>query len=237
MKIPVDILDMKTLFRSEEIKPTVILLVSAFLLTVHRYFGSMEFATRIFPWHSSLNAAIYMFTSAFILLGLIPFALTVFIFHEQPKDYGLKLGNWKLGLALTAILFSIIAGALLFPASQTIEMKSFYPFDKGAGASVTAFLQLEIPRGLLFYTAWEFFFRGFMLFGLRRYVGDWLAICIQTIPSCLWHIGMPTGEIFSSIAGGILFGILAIRTKSILWPLLLHYLIGVGLDFFIVMTS
>jgi membrane protease YdiL (CAAX protease family) len=96
---------------------------------------------------------------------------------------------------------------------------------------------LEAPRGALFYTAWEFFYRGFMLFGLRRYVGDWLAICIQTIPQCLWHIGMPTGEILSSIAGGILFGIMALRTRSILWPMLLHFSIGVFLDLFIVLRT
>ncbi len=237
MKILVDILNMKTLFRFEEIKPTVILIVSAFLLTVHRYFGSMEFATRFFHWSSSFNAAVYMFASAFVLLGLIPVAAIIFIFNEPLKHYGLELGDWKSGVTATVILFPIIAIAMLYPASQTVEIRAFYPFDKSAGNSIIEFLQLEISRGLLFYTAWEFFFRGFMLFGLRRYVGDWLAVCIQTIPSCLWHIGMPTGEIFSSIAGGIVFGILAIRTNSLIWPFLLHYLIGVGLDFFIVMTS
>jgi membrane protease YdiL (CAAX protease family) len=236
MKNPADLLYVEALFRAEERKPTLILLMSATLLTLHRYFGSIEFAKRIFPATSDLAAALFMFASAFVLMGLIPLAM-VFSFRESPKSYGLALGDWKMGLAATVVLFILIAGFLLYPSSQTEEMRAFYPFDKAAGSSTLAFLKLEIPRGLLFYTAWEFFFRGFMLFGLRSYVGDWLAICIQTVPSCLWHIGMPTGEIFSSIAGGILFGILAIRTNSILWPLLLHYLIGAGLDFFIVTTS
>jgi membrane protease YdiL (CAAX protease family) len=229
-------LDIRALLHSEEEKPTVILMASALLLTVHRCFGSMDFAARYFPSASSFETAVFMFASAFVLLGVIPLAAIILIFRESPREYGLRLGAWKAGLVATAILTIVIFGAMLLPASQTQEMRIFYPFDKSAGDSAFAFLKLELARGILFYTAWEFFFRGFMLFGLRKHVGDWLAICIQTIPSCLWHIGTPTGEIFSSIAGGILFGLLAIRTNSILWPFLLHYLIGVGLDLFIVIT-
>jgi len=220
-----------------ELKPTLILLGAALLLTLHRYLGSIEFATRAFPSASRFEATAFMFAAAQLLMGLVPLAIIIFIFREPLQDYGLKIGDWKFGLAATAILFPIIACLMLYPASQTGEIKAFYPFDQSAGESVALFLRLELWRGVLFYTAWEFFFRGFMLFGLRRSVGDWLAICIQTIPSCLWHIGMPTGEIISSIPGGILFGLLALRTGSILWPLLLHYLIGIGLDFFIVITS
>lgn len=113
-------------------------------------------------------------------------------------------------------------------------MIDYYPLDKGAGESVFSFIQFEFLRIIFFYTAWEFFFRGFMLFELKRYTGDWLAICIQTIPSCLWHIGMPAGEIFASILGGILFGVIAIKTNSILYPFILHVLIGVTLDLLII---
>jgi membrane protease YdiL (CAAX protease family) len=220
-----------------ELKPTLILLGAALLLTLHRYLGSIEFAARTFPAASRFEATVFMFAAALLLMGLVPIAIVIFIFREPLQDYGLKIGDWKFGLAATAILFPVIAGLMLYPSSQTAEMKAFYPFDQSAGESAALFLRLELARAVLFYTAWEFFFRGFMLFGLRRSVGDWLAVCIQTIPSCLWHIGMPTGEIISSIPGGILFGLLALRTGSILWPWLLHFLIGTGLDFFIVITS
>jgi len=184
----------------------------------------------------TVQASFYMFLTTFVVLGIFPLLIARFIFRNRLTDYGLKLGNWKAGLPITSLLFLIIGVLLLLPSSQTAEMQNFYPLHKGVSHSVASFLQFELLRVLFFYTAWEFFFRGFMLFGLRRYTGDWLAICIQTIPSCLWHIGMPTGEIFASIAGGILFGILAIRTGSILWPLFLHCLIGIGLDLLIVIT-
>jgi uncharacterized protein len=220
--------------QSSEVIPMFILLSAALLPTLHRYFGSIEFARTYLPELSASSASVFMFISAFIVFGMIPLALVVFLWKESPVNYGLRLGDWRLGLKANAVLFPVIAIMLLYPSSMTTEMTGFYPLDRTAGESVYMFLRHEIARVLFFYSAWEFFFRGFILFGLRKYVGDWLAICIQTIPSCLWHIGMPTGEIFASIAGGLLFGILAIRTGSILWPLLLHVLIGITLDLFIV---
>jgi membrane protease YdiL (CAAX protease family) len=76
-----------------------------------------------------------------------------------------------------------------------------------------------------------------MLFGLRDAVGAANAILIQTIPSTLLHIGKPDGEIFAAILAGIAFGIIALRTKSILYVFVIHWLIGVTLDFLIVSTS
>lgn len=235
MKSFIGILNPRPLYNSEQTMPTVILMFSALLPTIHRYFGSIDFMRQTLPSVTDFGAAIYMFGAAFVLMGILPFAVVHFAFQENVKTYGLQLGDWRTGLPVVVILIVLIAGVMLYPSSQTEEMREFYPFDKSAGDSAFAFVRFEALRGLLFYSAWEFFFRGFMLFGLRKYLGDWMAICIQTIPSCLWHIGMPTGEIFASILGGILFGIFAIRTRSILWAFMLHWLIGIGLDLFIVM--
>lgn len=235
MNRTIALLDLRSLVRAEDLKPTTIIISASILLTLHRYFGSIEFGSKLLAQSTGLGPSVFMFATAFILLGLVPFALIRFVFHERLAAYGLQLGFARTGATLTALLLPVIAIALLYPASHTAEMQSFYPFAPEARHSARAFLALELSRGVLFYTAWEFFFRGFMLFGLCPYVGDWMAVLIQVIPQCLWHIGMPTGEILSSIAGGVLFGVIALRTRSILWPLLLHYGIGVLLDLFIVM--
>lgn len=237
MKQLLNILDPRALWTSEQVKPTVILILAALVPTLHRAFGSIEFARLTFLWVGEFQSILYMFGAALLLMGVLPLVVIRAVFREPLKSYGLQIGDWRKGLPVAALLFVLIAVFLLYPSSQTEEMRSFYPFDKSAGDSIYSFLRLEISRGLLFYTAWEFFFRGFLLFGLRKVYGDWTAILIQTIPSCLWHIGMPSGEILGSIAAGILFGILAIRTRSILWVFLLHLFIGVGTDLFIVITG
>jgi len=232
----INIINPGTFFSREQTKPTIILLLAAILPTLHLYFGSIAFANKTFPGLGSFGASIYMFLAFFLLMGIIPLLIILFVFKEPLKIYGMTLGDWRKGLPLALGLTIIIAIFLLLPSSQTPDFRNAYPFDKTAGESIFSFIRFELLRGLIFYTAWEFFFRGFMLFGLRKYVGDWLAICIQTIPSCLWHIGLPIGEILSSILAGVLFGMIAIRTKSIFWVFLLHYFIGLFLDFFIVIT-
>jgi membrane protease YdiL (CAAX protease family) len=221
---------------SEELQPSIILLSAALLPTLHRYLGSIDFARYQFGQSSDRMAILFMFIAAFVLFGIIPCLIIRYIFNDSLSNYGLRIGNWKQGIRLSVPLIMIISAILLLPASQTSEMRNFYPLNRSVQSLSVEFIELQIFRGLFFYSAWEFFYRGFMLFGLRRFVGDWKAICIQTIPQCLWHIGMPTGEIFSSILGGILFAVLALRTNSILWPFLLHFMIGTTLDLFIVLV-
>ena len=213
------------------------LTLAALIPALHRSVGSIEFSLHVFPSLGSFGSISYMFITAFFLMGILPLAVIRCMFHESPKNFGLAVGDWRLGLPAVALLIMLISALLLFPASQTAEMRSFYPFDKDAADSIVSFLRLEFFRAAFFYTAWEFFFRGFLLFGLRKALGDWEAILIQTISSSLWHIGMPTGEILGSIAGGIMFGVLALRTRSILWVFLLHSLIGVIMDVFIIITG
>ncbi len=224
-------------FNSREMKPGLIILLPALLVALSKHLGSMEFALHSFPFLTRFGQVMYMFMGIFLLFGIIPLLIVRVLFRESPREYGLRVGDWKAGLLMTGILFPVIAICLLLPASHTAEIRAVYPFDSEALHSAGAYARLQLLRNIFFYTAWEFLFRGFLLFGLRRYVGDWLAISIQTVPSCLWHIGMATGEVLSSIAGGILFGIMALRTNSILWPLLLHILMGMSLDLFIAFTS
>ena len=237
MKPLIHALDLRTLVRRDEWQPTAILVLAALLTACHRYFGSMDAARRLMPACDAMTAAAFMFAAAFILFGAVPLCVVILGFREKPSDYGLQWGDWRLGAGLVLALLPLITAAFLYPASGNAEIRAVFPFAPGAGDSAGSFLLLQIPRGALYYSAWEFFFRGFMLFGMRRYIGDWLAICVQTIPQCLWHIGMPTGELLSSIGGGILFGVIALRTRSIVWPMMLHFAMGIVLDLLIIVRS
>ncbi len=218
-----------------QIKPTVILLSATILLAAHRHFGTRTLWDSHAPFSGGIEDPLTMFLSAFVLLGLIPLAIVLWGLHERFRDYGLQLGDWKLGLRLIAIAFPPICVLMLVTAVRDPEFRLFYPMAPHIAGSVSGFAALEIPHTFLFYTAWEFFFRGFLLFGLRPILGDWMAICVQVIPSCLWHIGLASGELFAAIPAGLLFGVIALRTRSIVWPIVLHALIGVGLDLMIVL--
>ncbi|MFM8568767.1 MAG: CPBP family intramembrane glutamic endopeptidase [Candidatus Kapaibacterium sp.] len=209
-------------------RSSVLLLLAAVLPALHHTFGSIAFAETAMglPRH---DAVLYMFAAAALLFGVVP-ALVLRMFGARMSDFGVGPGDWRTGLTAVTVLFPLVLVFTLLPGAYTPELQNFYPFDRDALQSWGSLAQLELSRAVVYYYAWEFFFRGVLLFGLRKELGDWTAICIQVIPSCLWHLGMPASEIFSSILAGFGFAILALRTGSFLWPYVIHVLIGVGMD-------
>jgi len=69
--------------------------------------------------------------------------------------------------------------------------------------------------------------------GVSRRTGIATAICVQTLVSTLAHFGKPGAEVFGAIIGGLLWGALAWRTRSLLAGWFQHWLLGASLDFFI----
>ena len=49
-----------------------------------------------------------------------------------------------------------------------------------------------------YFVAWELFFRGFLLFGLYRRIGQF-AIYVTAMPFMLLHLGKPEAEVFISL--------------------------------------
>jgi membrane protease YdiL (CAAX protease family) len=225
------------LFKKENRKPTIILLSAPVILTTFRYYGTKEFyLNHLVPAFSlfgngELTSALYTFSSSLILLGLLPALMIKFIFHEPLSLYGVHLGDWQFGAKAFLVLGPIMM-ALSYPSSRMESFVAEYPLYKEAGVSLPFFIVYSLFY-LVYYLGWEFFFRGYMQFGLKERLGDAKAILVQTLASCLLHIGKPDAEIYSSILGGIVFGMIVFRAQSLLPVLLLHWLLGVSLDAFI----
>ena len=84
---------------------------------------------------------------------------------------------------------------------------------------------------LIKWTAWEFFFRGFLLFGFKRDLGS-VAVLLSTVPFALMHVGKPEAEMASAVVGGLVLCWIALRSKSI-WPgVVIHSLVATTMDFF-----
>lgn len=213
-----------------------ILLTVPVLLTVWVYFCKQDFFDETFGiiislWNQDLFNTVYEYLGAFILMFVVPFVLVKFIFKERLRDYGFKMGDTKFGLRF--FLFSIpIVLLLMYIGSGSADVQMEYPLAKSAMSDIRLFILIEVFY-LVYYIGWEFFFRGFMLFGLEKKIGALAAILIQTIPSTIVHIGKPPGEIFGAVVAGLLFGYLAIRTRSIFYPLLIHALLGISTDVFV----
>jgi hypothetical protein len=90
---------------------------------------------------------------------------------------------------------------------------------------------LTLLKAALYMFAWEFLFRGYMLFGLEKSMGI-NAIFVQTIPFVLLHLGKPFLETLFCIPGGFIFGYVAYRTRSFLPCFIIHFGIYAMMHFF-----
>ena len=152
----------------------------------------------------------------FFLEFLVPVALIVVLWREDPRRYGLTLGDWRRGLPITIGGIAIMAVVIWIVAQQP-DFRLYY--TNSIAGRPTWRLVIDSAVDLF---AWEFFCRGWLLWGFgRKYGAD--AIWLQVIPFALMHLWKPQLEQLSTVLGGAFFGILAWRTRSIVYGWLLHW--------------
>ncbi len=159
-----------------------------------------------------------------LLYFAVPFLIVILVFRESPAKYGFTFGDWKAGLVITGI-----AVLVMLPVLWWVNLKSGGMQDYYAGSVNGKFLGYVLAD--LF--GWEFMFRGFLLFGYARKFGT-EALWLQAVPFAVAHIGKPEVETLSTIFGGFAFGWVAWRTKSFLYPWLIHFFVW---SFTVIATS
>jgi len=165
---------------------------------------------------------------AALLLLAVPLAVLL-LQRQLPPTLRLGWGDWRFGLTVTAVVGALAAVGMGIGA-RFPDVQAAYPWP-GAWAGTTA-LHLLAWTGLyaVYYLAFEFFYRGFLLRTLENAWGLPAAIWVQTVASTLVHLGKPLPETLAAIPFGLLFAVLAVRGRSLLWPILLHLVIGLSTD-------
>ena len=201
------------------------------LVVVWLYFGSPAFFARTWmpagPW-ADWYRFLYYHVNALVLLGIVPLAVLRWYFGVPLAALGIQLGDWRWGLRALAIGMLLVT-PVVWSSSFDPAFQREYPLTKLAAQSLGTWVLWELTY-LIYYVGWEAYFRGALLFGLRDAFGTGGALAFETAISTLVHIGKPFGEILGAIPGGFLFGALALRSRSILWPLALHWYMGALMD-------
>lgn len=151
------------------------------------------------------------------------------VLRMSPAGFGLERrrapGHWRLYLAMLAIMLPLVTAV-----SFTDHFQAVYPFYRPAlidGATwrlgvwwtvyATQFLSLE------------FFFRGFLIHGLRPHLG-FASIGVMMVPYTMIHFGKPPLEATAAILAGLALGALSLRTRSIWLGALLHISVAGAMD-------
>ncbi len=149
----------------------------------------------------------------------LPLLTLLLLLRRNPLDFGLRLGRWRLWLLYAAVTCVVVL-PILIAASRVDSLREYYAVEG-----------FDLPsysiRIIVYLTAWEFVFRGYLLFGLRSRFRE-AAILVQMVPFVLLHVGKPELETLSTIPMGLYLGWVAYRGNS-LWPaVIIHVFIGIS---------
>lgn len=222
------------IIRSMDRKIIIIFLSVAVLQTISWYYTSRKFfRLNIFPIYQNdpnvyLYEYLYWFIGDFFTLFILSVVIIKFVLKEDLKDYGLQIGELKVGLILSAIFLTTMI-ILIWFFSATPSFSEKYPHLLSTRSSWNTFFIYELGM-LIYMVSWEFIWRGFMLFGLKEKFG-YYSVMIQMIPFVILHNGKPVAETFGAIAGGITLGVLAFRTNSIIYGVITHTGVMFAIDF------
>jgi CAAX protease family protein len=229
-----EILKLKSEVRSVDRKVIIIFVSVAVLQTTSWYYTSRAFFEVHFLNDLQFNPHVYLieylywFIGDFFTFFILSVLIIKFLLKENLKDYGLKAGDSHAGLIIS-LCFLVFMVIIIWFVSSSKPFSATYPLLASAKYSWNVFFIFE--TGILIYLfAWEFIWRGFMLFGLEKNFG-YSAVLIQMIPFVILHNGKPAAETFAAILGGIALGILALRTRSIFYGFITHIGVMFSIDF------
>ena len=158
-----------------------------------------------------------------IVLFLVPLCFLLLV-RERPKDYGLSFGRVRLALPVLAV-FLFGFGMVAFLSGKLESIATFY----GTGARSVHDGPILLLGYLVSLWGWEFMTRGFLLLGLKRYVGVY-AVYIQLLPFVILHLGKPPFELYGSILFGLLFGYYAYLVDSFVYCAVVHAWFALVID-------
>jgi len=234
-----------------DFKVMLVLLTTAVTLTVQEYvfssarfpgaldalerIGAVGLAAAVRAWIASpqnaqLAGLIFWACGCLVTYVVIPSLVVKLLLRERLRDYGLRVrGIWRSGWVYL-LMFAAMIGPLLY-FSRTAAFQEKYPFyDPAPGEPLwPRFCAWECFYVMQFF-ALEFFFRGFMVHGLRHRLGFY-SIFVMTVPYCMIHYGKPMPEAFAAIGAGVILGFMSLKTRSIWFGALIHVAVALSMDF------
>ena len=216
-------------------KIIVITVLVALALTMNKYLPDILQSSALWkkitpfsenPQLSDLACWIFILCTFYFVVPVVTIKI---FFKEDLADYGLRwqgaFKNYWLYIVMLCVMVPLVA---FFSTTQSFQAK--YPFyDLAEGEKLWPYFWIWEALYFLQFFALEFFFRGFMVHGLKRRFGFY-SVFVMTIPYCMIHFGKPLPETIAAIAAGIVLGTLSLKSRSILLGVAIHYSVGLMMD-------
>ena len=167
--------------------------------------------------------------SALVILMLVPLLVSYWGERWGPRFLGLSLRGSAKEFVVVTVLWLLFV-PVIYIAAGTPSFAKTYPRLRAIETDAALFVAYQAYY-LVKWTAWEFFFRGFLLFGLWPDMRG-RAVLVSTIAFTAMHAGKPPAELLGSFFAGLILCFIAYRGRSI-WPgVFLHSMVATTMDFF-----
>ena len=179
------------------------------------------------PVSGSNHRLIYWALNCQLWYLLLPFLWATLAARHSITELGLGLGRIRDHVQVYLVLAALLTPLLFLVSAQPAFLRVYPYFDPLPGAPLWPdFWRLELLYFAQF-AAVEFFFRGFLVQGLRSTFG-YASIYVSLLPYCMIHFGKPLPEVLAALVAGLVLGHLSLASRSI-WP-------GVALHIFAAAT-
>jgi membrane protease YdiL (CAAX protease family) len=167
---------------------------------------------------------------AFVIFGIVPALIIISIFKSSLKQYGLIFQT-----GFSSFLLVIIFGGLVILINR-VHAKSnanleIYPQIR-ANKWNFSLLVLSTFSWMMYLFAYEFMFRGFLLFSCINQSGIIAAILINVILYALAHLSKGKSEFFGAIPMGIILCAISIYYKSFLPAFWIHCFLAISNEWY-----
>jgi uncharacterized protein len=227
LNIRLELISLKNEIKKLDFKVTYIFISVAVITFISIVFASPNFYYDHIG-RDRLMSRIYWFLADGGIMFILPVISIKYFLKGKLSDYGFRLGDKNFGI-ITLVLFLVVMIPIVWIVSASDKFAEAYP---QGGSELKENLNLFVIYELcvmVYMLGWEFFWRGYMLFGLKEKFG-YYSVFIQMIPFFILHKGKPEIELFASILAGIILGIQALRSNSFIYSWILHWLVMLSID-------
>jgi membrane protease YdiL (CAAX protease family) len=168
--------------------------------------------------------------SAIFLFGLVPAILIMFVFMKHPSSYGFVMKNSLITL-IVVIATALIAVSISWLTSRSQENLNTYPQIREKEWTISLIL-LSAISWIAYLFAYEFMYRGFLLFSCYYAFGTWPAIIINTSLYSLTHLVKNKREGIGAFFIGIILCVLVLHIGSLWVAFYIHVVMALSNEWF-----
>lgn len=163
------------------------------------------------------------------MMVAVPMALLAGIARTGPRATGVRVRGTGRDARLYLVLFLVFA-PVVWLVSRRPDFAMTYPFypPRASGKVGADWVAFEAVYFLQFFAV-EYFFRGFMVLGLKPSLGR-ASVLVMLAPYCMIHFHKPALEALGAVGAGLVLGSLSWRTGTVVWGWFLHYAVALSMD-------